>query len=175
MIHRGVALSALLGWSLLAPLAWASDGPSFRPATEADLNLPVSASALRMASTEMLAEPRCGDVVPRRTLVDLSWDAGASAAPGAALTQMRVDISKLPEGFASGRFETTGAFAADRRAVTVPEAEPGVRYYWRVLAADAEGWGSSDVRRFRAPVCKADVLEADQIEAQGLSLSAGGQ
>ena len=134
---------------------------TFRPATEADLAITMDASRAPAATASFEAEAGCGQTLPRAAFVDLAW----SGLDTTAVSAHRVDISKFPEGFATGRFETTGIQAASLSAVTVQAPEPALRYYWRVLTQGPGGWVSSEVKRFRVPVCRADVLEADQAAA----------
>lgn len=158
MRQRPIVGSAVLAVAILiAPMAGAED-LEFRPASAADLAVAMDDSRAPLAATSLAAEASCGQSLPRAAIVDLAW--GAAGASGASAR--RVDISKFPEGFATGRFDTTGVQAASLRAASVQAPEPGLRYYWRVLTRGPEGWVSSQVRRFRVPVCRADVLEPDQ-------------
>ena len=155
----GTALVALLGATAAAePLP-------FRPATAADLGIAMDASRVPSPTASFEVEVGCGQILPRAAFVDLAW----SGLDTTAASARRVDISKLREGFATGRFETTGAQPASLSEVRVQAPEPAVRYYWRVLTQGPEGWVSSRVERFRVPVCRADVLEANQ--ATGLRLN----
>ena len=69
---------------------------------------------------------------------------------------MRLDLSKLRDGFETGRFETSGPLPAALEGATVAGPEPGIHYYWRLLTLTPEGWVTTSEARFEAPVCPWD-------------------
>lgn len=164
MFRKRIVGSALFAAAMMVFPAGAEE-LTFRPATEADLAITMDASRAPVATASFEAEAGCGQTLPRAAFVDLAW----SGLDTTAATARRVDISKLREGFATGRFETTGIQAASLSEVTVQAPEPSLRYYWRVLTQGPSGWVASEVKRFRVPVCRADVLEADQAAAYRLN------
>lgn len=74
------------------------------------------------------------------------------------VTAHRVDISMFSDGFAKGRYVTTGERPVAENRLLYNGALPGVYYYWRVLTKTPEGWIVSGTGRFETPVCPIDEV-----------------
>lgn len=107
------------------------------------------------SASQLEAVAGCHETKARTALVALRWSTEGTQA-GAAL---RVDVSKLRDGFSTRRFSMTRVLPGATDAVALESAEPGVNYYWRVLATTPDGWVSSPVERFEVPVCPFDEVD----------------
>jgi len=143
---------------LAAPLATAATPLTVLPVTPAQRDVPVSAARAQAAASDLSFEAGCSPTVPGLGLVALSWRPGAAAGG-----EQRVDLSKFPEGFASGRYEVSAALEPGVSAGTLERLEPGVNYYWRVLRRKGAVWVASETGRVEAPTCPVDrVIEAHE-------------
>jgi hypothetical protein len=147
-----------------------SSATEFRPATPEEAQVRSIAPGERSAPSALAYEARCDETTPRASIVSLRWTVAAEEG----VLGQRVDISKFPEGFDTGRFETTDLLAPQLATAIVAAPEPGILYYWRVWAATPDGFIASRVERFDAPTCPADSpnLDPDDFSPTG-SASAG--
>lgn len=109
-----------------------------------------------LPDTVMKAQARCSTVVPRGIDVMLHWDVKQADAKA-----YRVDITELRDGFAKGRFLTSGERPPAERLLPFEDAQPGLYYYWRVLTSSDAGWVVSGAGRFDSPVCASDVEDSE--------------
>jgi len=108
-------------------------------------------------STAIVADSRCSPLVPRGIEVGLRWDVKHKEVEA-----LRVDITDLRDGFDEGRFLTSGERPAAEKAIGFDQAQPGIAYYWRLLAKTAEGWTVAASGRFDAPICSVDESEGGE-------------
>jgi hypothetical protein len=111
------------------------------------------------AASDLAASARCHETMPRAALVALEWRPAGAETGGV----QRVDISKLRDGFATDRYETTRALPSATGAIGIEAPEPGIHYYWRVLTASPGGWVASEVERFEVPICPFDPVDEDRL------------
>jgi len=114
---------------------------------------------MRDPFTEMRANARCSQFVPRAIDVTLYW-----GSKRAGVVSYRVDITDLGDGFATGRYLTSGDRGTSVKELPFEEAKPGVYYYWRVLTKTADGWVVAGAGRFDAPICVMDEREENERE-----------
>ena len=100
---------------------------------------------------DLAATVGCSEARPRAIDTNLAWTLDA-----VGVDQVRVDITKFSRGFANGEFLTTGALAADAQEAFFADAQPGIYYYWRLLASVAGEWTLAANGRFEAPICPFD-------------------
>lgn len=135
--------------ALAAPLAVA--GPlAVSPVSTAQNDVPISTVRPPEAASELAVEASCSPIEPGLALVALSW------RPAARGGEQRVDLSKFPEGFATGRYEVSAPLEPNASAGTLERLEPGVNYYWRVLRRKGAAWVASETGRLEAPTCPVD-------------------
>ncbi|MDH3402125.1 MAG: hypothetical protein OES32_06880 [Acidobacteriota bacterium] len=162
-MSRQIAL-AFGCWLLFAGAAISQLYPpveAFTPAGSEETSIALLPAGTPGGASELAYASHCLDTSPRQGLVALEW------SPGERLgTARRIDVTKLHEGFATGRFDATRKLAADVRAVSLQDPEPGIYYYWRVLEETPAGWISSPVARFEAPVCPSDGPVFDRSETE---------
>ena len=102
--------------------------------------------------TTIEATATCSSTRPRGIDVVLSWRVDL---PGKE--SHRVDLTMFRDGFATGRYLTSGELANTTSSDLLFEgALPGIYYYWRVLTNTSEGWIVSGNGRFDAPICPFD-------------------
>jgi hypothetical protein len=136
-----------------APL-WAV-GPRLElTSAAAQPELSISAPAAPGSVSGLHSEAHCDPLRPGVGVVELAWR-------GALEGEQRVDLSKFPEGFATGRYERSDPLAPTLEAAAVERLEPGVNYYWRVLRAKDGGWLASATARFEAPTCPVDPVRGE--------------
>jgi hypothetical protein len=149
-------LPAVLGaaWLLIAGAAMAQLYPPvtpFTPAGQEQTAIVLLPSGTPGGATELDYIADCLDLSPREGIIAFSWTRGERLG-----NAQRIDVSKLREGFDTNRFDSSPSLAADLRAVSLQNPEPGVYYYWRVLSETPSGWIASPVARFEAPICPSD-------------------
>ncbi len=140
----------MLAVAASAPLLRAAPALQLAPVTVEQLAEPISAVG-RRGPVELSYEASCSPSVPGLGVVRLEWRP-ASAANGG----QRVDVSPFPEGFASGRYETSAPLEPGVSGGQLERLEPGVNYFWRVLHREGAGWVASETSRFEAPTCPVD-------------------
>ena len=101
--------------------------------------------------TKLEVEARCSETRLRASDVTLGWSV---ERPGT--TTLRVDITSFPDGFATGKFVTSGELSPDDTKFEFPDGLPGIYYYWRLLAKTELGWTFAGSGRFEAPICPND-------------------
>jgi hypothetical protein len=106
------------------------------------------------AFTQMEVDGRCSATKFRTSEVTLRWEVNRPEVEA-----YRIDISKFRDGFATGRYLTSGLRDAGERALLFDEASAGLYYYWRVLAKTPDGWVVSGNGRFDAPTCAVDMVK----------------
>ena len=162
---RGIARCGALVAALLSLAAAAENRPPVVVFAEADaatlwielLAEPLSYDTPRNDKrTTIEATATCSSSRPRGIDVVLSWHVGL---PGKE--SHRVDLTMFRDGFATGRYLTSGELAVTTSSDLLFEgALPGIYYYWRVLTNTSEGWIVSGNGRFDSPICPFDeVLE----------------
>jgi len=114
------------------------------------------AGPMHDAYTVLDAKARCSTTKPRAIDVTLTWDVKHPEAKA-----FRIDITEFEDGFAKGRYLTSGEVTTSVRQVVFEEAAGGGYYYWRVLTSTAAGWVVSGAGRFDAPVCAVDMKESE--------------
>ncbi len=165
--------AAIYGLTLfwgLAGAALAHSDPEievFHPVTPEEAAIELLPAAAPAVATGLESAVRCSETKVRTAVVTLRWQAGAVSGGS-----QRIDISKLRDGFATGRYETTPRLPREQAAAGVEGAEPGINYYWRVLSEVAGGWTSSPIGRFEVPVCPWD--EAAPSRSSGERVPPGG-
>ncbi len=102
------------------------------------------------------AQARCSTLVPRGIDVTLFWEVKQADAKA-----YRVDITEFRDGFAKGRFLTSGERPPAERVLPFEDAQPGLYYYWRVLTSTDAGWVVSGAGRFDSPVCASDMKDSE--------------
>ena len=112
---------------------------------------------MRDAATEMQASASCSRFEPRGIDVSLRWSSRRTGT-----TAYRVDITEFGDGFAKGRYLTSGERETSVKELPFEEALPGTYYYWRLLTKTADGWVVSGTGRFDAPICPADDEEEER-------------
>jgi hypothetical protein len=143
----------------------AQERPAFAPVSDAGRAIEINSqpASYELAngdgSTELRVSASCSHQRPTRSDIVLGWD-----LPGAAAAEIRVDVTGYSEGFATGRYVTSGARSAARRSLTFLDGEPGVNYYWRLLTRTAEGWTVRANGRFEAPTCPNDSFTTEEEE-----------
>ena len=144
--------------ALFAPLATAATPLAISPVAPAQRDVPISAGREPASASELTYEAACSPTVPGLGVVALSWRPGAAAGG-----DQRVDLTKFPEGFASGRLEVSAPLEPSVSTGTLERLEPGVNYYWRVLRRKGAVWVASETGRVEAPTCPVDrVIEAHE-------------
>jgi hypothetical protein len=111
---------------------------------------------MRDASTEMKAHASCSAVEPGVIEVSLSWSTKRLGAEA-----YRIDITDLGDGFATGRYLTSGERETSVKELPFESARAGVYYYWRLLTKTTDGWVVSGTGRFDAPTCPVDEGEEE--------------
>lgn len=106
--------------------------------------------------TALYARARCSRTTPRAIDVTLRWDVKQPEAKA-----FRIDITEFGDGFAKGRYLTSGERSTDERQLPFEDARPGIYYYWRVLTSTPAGWVVSGAGRFDAPICAADLKDSE--------------
>ncbi len=165
----GLIAAALLA-SAAAVQAQAPAATEFRPATPEEAQVRSIAPGERAVPSALAYQARCDEKPMRTATVSLNW----TATSGEGVVGQRVDISKFPEGFATGRFETTGAIDAAQSTAAVAGPEPGLSYYWRVWTMTADGGITSRVERFDVPTCPADSTGLDPNDYRPTGAAAAG-
>ena len=151
----GVGLSSVLILSCTLVAQAPPPVESVEPYVAAESEANILAAGTPGAASELEASAQCHETIPRAALVALEWrPAGAETG-----TVQRVDISKLRDGFATDRYETTRDLPAATAAIGIEAPEPGIHYYWRVLTASPGGWVSSEIERFEVPICPFDPVD----------------
>ena len=107
--------------------------------------------AARDAEPEVAAEATCSTTKLRGIDVTIHWNVTREN-----LEAYRIDISELRDGFATGRYLTSGPLALAERTIAFEKARSGVYYYWRLLSKTPEGWIVRGNGRFEAPICPVD-------------------
>jgi hypothetical protein len=69
-----------------------------------------------------------------------------------------VDYTRFPDGFRTGRFETSGPLPATASRHRREELEAGILFRWRVLTRHGDAWVPSKVGSFYGPTCIADQI-----------------
>ncbi len=110
-------------------------------------------SPARDAFTLMAVDGRCSRTVLQASDVELRWEVKREG-----VESHRVDISEFADGFAKGRYLTSGDLPGSEREIPFQDARPGLYYYWRLLTKTSEGWIVSGTGRFDAPICPADMV-----------------
>lgn len=105
----------------------------------------------------LTVQARCSRARARKSDVTLQWT--VTRADAAAL---RVDITEFSDGFATGKFLTSGVLDPRESTFEFADASPGINYYWRVLVKTQEGWTFAGSGRFDAPICPKDDEEEDE-------------
>ena len=145
--------------ALAAPL-WA--GGNFKPADAKALDVRIVSEPsgydqpMQRPGAVIQAEARCSKLVPRGIEVTLRWEVTLEGAKA-----HRVDLTEFRDGFAKGRFLTSGERPLGERSLPFEEASPGLYYYWRVLTSTDAGWVVSATGRFDAPVCASDIEDGE--------------
>ena len=99
---------------------------------------------------QLAVDARCSRARVRKSDVTLQW-----TVTRAGTTALRVDLTDLSDGFATGKY-VTAELAADETRFEFADASPGINYYWRVLTKSNEGWTFVGSGRFDAPICPKD-------------------
>ena len=149
-------LPAVLGacWLMIAGAAVAQLHPpvtTFTPAGNDQTAIVLLPPGTSGGATNLEYVADCLDTSPREGIIAFAWTPGERVG-----NAQRIDVSKLREGFATNQFDSSPSLAADLRAVSLQNPEPGIYYYWRVLSETPSGWIASPVARFEAPVCPSD-------------------
>jgi hypothetical protein len=154
----------ILGWALLAVCATpAAATGQFKPVDAAAKAIAIAGEPANYENgfsdgrTELKATARCSPTVPRQIDVDLRWD-----VKRADVTAYRVDVTDQWDGFAKGRFLTSGERAVDVKTLPFEDTMPGIYYYWRVLAKTEAGWSVAGTGRYDAPVCAVDDVDGEK-------------
>jgi hypothetical protein len=108
-------------------------------------------------STQLSVTAHCSKERPRAADINLGW-----STTRAGITALRVDITAVRDGFAMGKFVTSGELAPGARTFEFPDGRPGVYYYWRLLTKTEEGWVYAANGRFDAPICPWDGDEEEK-------------
>lgn len=153
----GLIAAAVLASAAAVQAQAPSSATEFRPATPEEAQVRSIAPGERSAPSALAYAARCDENTPRASIISLRW----TATPGEDVVGQRVDISKFPEGFDTGRFDTTGTLGAAFSTAAVAGPEPGIMYYWRVWTMTADGAITSRVERFDVPTCPADSMDLD--------------
>lgn len=103
------------------------------------------------AFTELEAVGQCSRTKPRGIEVTLGWEVTRSP-----IEAHRIDITMFRDGFAKGRYVTSGERPAAERQLIFDAAGAGGYYYWRLLTKTPQGWVVSGTGRFEAPICPFD-------------------
>ena len=135
-------------------------GDNFRPADAKALAVRIVSEPeyydhpMSIGGTVISARARCSTAVPRAIDVTLQWDVKQPDAKA-----VRIDLTEFRDGFAKGRFLTSGERRISERELLFESARPGLYYYWRVLADTGNGWVVRGAGRFEAPICPHDKME----------------
>lgn len=103
------------------------------------------------AFTELEAVGQCSRTNLGGIEVTLGWEVTRSP-----IEAHRIDISMFRDGFANGRYVTSGERSASESGLVFDTAGPGGYYYLRLLTKTPEGWIVSGTGRFETPVCPVD-------------------
>jgi len=106
---------------------------------------------------QLTVDARCSRTRVRAADVTLQW-----TVTRAGTTALRVDLTDLSDGFATGKYVTSGVLEAGETKFEFADALPGINYYWRVLAKTAQGWTFVGSGRFDGPICPKD--EDEEVE-----------
>ena len=147
----------VFGCVLLAGGAGVASAADFAPAGEnesaaAILSAPASydrPSADRF--TKLSVDARCSPTVKRSNEITLGW-----VAKREGIQAFRVDVTEFRDGFAAGRYLTSGARPATQNAIVLEGAAPGVFHYWRLLVRTEDAWAHAANGRFDSPICPYD-------------------
>jgi hypothetical protein len=147
----------VFGCVLLAGGAGFASAAEFAPAGEG-----VKATAIRSAPasydrpsadrfTKLSVDARCSPTVKRANEITLGWNVAREGVEA-----IRVDVTDTWDGFAAGRYLTSGSRPATQSAIVLAGADPGVFCYWRLLIRTGDGWVHAANGRFDSPICPYD-------------------
>jgi hypothetical protein len=160
MTHLSGTVAGAVVLAFAATNALADQRPAFVPANDEIRSVEVASQPPTYelpggdGSFELVVSAACSPRRPAYSDVTLGWkDRGAAAGV------VRVDVTGFSDGFATGRYVTSGARPAARRSLTFADGEAGVYYYWRLLTRTSEGWRVRANGRFEAPTCPHDPLD----------------
>jgi hypothetical protein len=162
---------ALLGLGLLlgactAPGAFVQpggepfEGVPATPAQQEEEPLPILQQEAAVAATDLRAEAVCSDTRLGTAVATLSWSLPAGQEQVEAL---RVDVTAFREGFRTEQFETIAVLPPSQNSVEWDQGEPGINYYWRVLARTPRGWIASEIARYKVPICPVDFQREQDV------------
>ena len=105
-------------------------------------------------ATDLQVSAECSKTEPGTRVARFTWK--VAREPGKT---QRVDITPFRDGFEKeGKYQTVAQLAAKDSSAEWKGGEPGVNYYWRVLALTGEGWVPSETGRYSAPICPVDTV-----------------
>ncbi len=133
---RAPILGLILTWALTGAAVAQDDLEIevFKPVTPGEAGIELLPAGAPGGAADFAVTARCSETKVRTAVVALRWTVGELG--GGA---QRVDISKLRDGFATDRYETTRRLPPELSTVGVEGPEPGINYYWRVLTELAGG------------------------------------
>jgi len=159
-LFKSIVVCAVLAPVLAIPVG-ASD--VFKPAGADAITIRIISEPayydqpMSVGGTVLDAQARCSKTAPRSIEVTLHWDVKQPRAKA-----VRIDLTEFRDGFAKGRYLTSGARPIAERELPFQSARPGLYYYWRVLADTGDGWVVRGSGRFDAPICPSDAHEAGE-------------
>lgn len=108
---------------------------------------------LRDSFTTLAVVSRCSTTRLRASDVVLRWEVKRED-----IESYRIDLSEFGDGFAKGRYLTSGSLSREAKLIAFEDARPGLYYYFRLLTKTPKGWVVSGTGRFDAPICPADTV-----------------
>jgi hypothetical protein len=98
--------------------------------------------------TALAAQTECSRTEPGKATAQLSWNCGPSCAE-----EHRVVVTIYPDGFDTGRFETSETMAPGQSSLVWKELHGQAFHFWRVLTRRGNTWVPSETARFEGPTC----------------------